>query len=158
MVYEIAEFGYNCAAVCILFHRQLSAPIRKSSSYHSCTTTRIMRALPQRHCRISIAVTQTCLQALSLLSAHNTLHSAHISTSSDCAKTYFGSHIPQILPTSERGLRSNVAFIANTLQMCCRKNGIVIYFFRGNFFNEKGQIPNEFLKANQLKMRQKKAK
>jgi len=33
-----------------------------------------MRALPQRHCRISIAVTQTCVQALSLLSAHNTVH------------------------------------------------------------------------------------
>jgi len=27
MVYEIAHFGYNSVTVCILIHRQLSAPI-----------------------------------------------------------------------------------------------------------------------------------
>ena len=31
MVCEIAHFGYNSATVCILIHRQLSAPIWKSS-------------------------------------------------------------------------------------------------------------------------------
>jgi len=31
MVYEIAHFGYNSATFCILIHRQLSAPIWKSS-------------------------------------------------------------------------------------------------------------------------------
>jgi len=45
-----------------------------------------MRAfpLPRRHCRMSFVKTQTRLQALSLLSAYNTLDSAHIS--SDYAK------------------------------------------------------------------------
>ena len=75
--------------------------------------------LSRRHCRISIAETQTCLQALSLLSGYNTLHSAYIS--SDYTKTCFESRIPQILLTSERGHRSNKAFVANILQMCCRK-------------------------------------
>jgi len=33
-VSKIAHCGYNGATVCILLHRQLSAPIRKSSSIH----------------------------------------------------------------------------------------------------------------------------
>ena len=50
--------------------------------------------------------------------------------------------------------QSNIAFIKNVL--CCRKNGIVIFCFRGKFFsvkNKKGaKRPNKFLKANQLEM------
>jgi len=34
MVCEVAHFGYNGAIVCILIHRRLSAPIRKSSPLH----------------------------------------------------------------------------------------------------------------------------
>ena len=61
---------------CVLIHRQLLAPIRKSSPIHSCISTRITRALllPRRHCRIAIAETQISLQALSLFSAYNTIH------------------------------------------------------------------------------------
>jgi len=37
MVYEIAHFGYNSATVCILIHRQLSAPTWKPSPNNFCT-------------------------------------------------------------------------------------------------------------------------
>jgi len=37
MFYEIAHFRYTGATVCILIHRLLSAPMRKSSHSHSCT-------------------------------------------------------------------------------------------------------------------------
>jgi len=47
-------------------------------------------------------------------SAHNTLHSAHIS--SDYAKNYFQSRISQSLPTSERGRWSNIAFTTKMLK------------------------------------------
>ena len=127
-VCEIAHFGYNSATVCLLFHLQLSAP----KPFIPVLTTRFIKALPlpRCHCRISIVETQTCLQALSLLSAYNTLHSACIS--SDCAKKYFQFRIAQIKP----GRQSNVAFITKILQMCC---WMVIFFFRGNFF--KGKMP-----------------
>jgi len=73
MVCDIAYFGYNGATVCVLIHRQLSA--RKSLPFTPVHTIRITRALPlpRRLCRASIAETQTCLQALSLLTAYNTL-------------------------------------------------------------------------------------
>jgi len=74
MVYAIARFGYNDAKVCILIHRLLSAPTHKSLIFTPVLMTRIIRALLRRHCRISVAGTQTCVQASSLLSACNTLH------------------------------------------------------------------------------------
>jgi len=40
-------------------------------------------------------------------------------------KKYFESHILQILPTSERGRRSNIGFITKNLQRRCRNNGMV---------------------------------
>jgi len=45
MVCESAHFGYNSATVCILIHRQLSAPIWKSSPNNFYTSTRIIAAL-----------------------------------------------------------------------------------------------------------------
>jgi len=77
MFYEIAHtLG---STVCILIHRQLSAPRRKASPSYSrrLLTTRITRALPCCHCRISIAKTHTCLQPLSLLSAHKFTFTTH---------------------------------------------------------------------------------
>jgi len=62
--------GYNGATVCILIHWQPSSPIPKSSSIHSCTYNQIRARY--FHCRISIAETQTCLQALNLFSACST--------------------------------------------------------------------------------------
>ena len=61
MVCKIAQFGYDAATVCILIHRQLSAPMRKSSSIHSCPYDQNHSSfpLPQCHCRISMADTQT---------------------------------------------------------------------------------------------------
>jgi len=73
MVREIAQVGYNGATVCILIYWQLS--LHQCESHLSFTpvlTTRMIRALPRRHCRISIAEMQTCPQALSLLCACNT--------------------------------------------------------------------------------------
>jgi len=54
-------------------------------------------------------------------------HTAHIS--SDNAKKLFRiSHLSN-LTKSERGRRSNIAFIINILHMCCQKNGIVVLYF-----------------------------
>jgi len=81
-------------------------------------TTRVIRALRllQCHCRIYIPETQTCLQALSLLSACNTLQSANISIY--YATIYFESRILQVLLTSEHRCQSNVAFN----KICCQSN------------------------------------
>ena len=69
-------------------------------------TTRIIRALPlRRHCRIFIAETQTCLQALSLLRAYTThytvqwVHTFLVVT----PQLNFESSIPQILLVTECG-------------------------------------------------------
>ena len=144
VVCEIANFGCSGATVWTLI-------LYIGSFLHSCEsylpfapvrTGRIIRALPLylRYCRISIAETQTCLQALSQLSAHNTLHSAQIS--SDYEKNHFECSIPEILTTSERGRRSNIAFITKIL--------------RGKFFSvkrpKKVKRPNKFFRANQLEM------
>ena len=130
-------FGYNGATVCNLIHRCLSAPKRKSSPLTPVLTTRIIRALPRHHCRISVVETQTCLQVFSLLSAYNTLQSAHIS--SDYAETLF----PNSLPSHSANIRtlvsglSKISFITKVLQMRCRKNEIEIFSFRGKFFSVK---------------------
>jgi len=96
MVCEIAHLGYNGATCGILIQWQLSTSIRKLSPIHFCTydnnhTSSFLTLLPH-----FIAETQIYLQALSLLTVHN----ARIS--SDYTKNYFGSPIPQILPSSER--------------------------------------------------------
>jgi len=44
---------------------------------------------------------------------------------------YFETRIPQILLTSGRGRRSNIAFTTQILQMCCRKRNI---FMQKNLF------------------------
>jgi len=79
MVYEIAHTGHNGAIVCILIHRQLSA--QKSLPFTPvCTYDQNHKNLPLRHnCRISFAEAQTCLQALSLFSAYNTLDTTQCS-------------------------------------------------------------------------------
>ena len=41
--------------------------------------------------------------------------------------------------------RSNIAFIANISQMCCRKNSIVIFSLKGNIFSVK--LPKKCLKT-----------
>ena len=106
-------------------------------------TTRNIRALslPRHRCRIYIAETQTCLQALSLLRGSITIHSESIS--SDSTKIYFESRILRIWPTSERERR-------RLSQKFC--NGVVekmpwwMYFpaeETGNFFSikkPKGQM------------------
>ena len=77
-------------------------PYGSHRPFTSVLTIKIIKSLPVRHSCISTADTQTCLQALNLLSAYNTLHSARIS-SGYAKKTYFESGVPVILPTSERG-------------------------------------------------------
>ena len=151
----IAHFGYNGATVCILMSiGSFLHPCESNLPSSPVLTTRIIRVLPlpRRHSSNPVAETQTCLQALSRFSAYDTLHISHIS--SDTQKMYFESHIAQTLLTSERGPRSNIAFITNILQMRCRKNEIVIVSFRRNVFRVKGQKgakrPNEFFEANQL--------
>jgi len=102
-------------------------------------TTRIIRALPlsRYHCRISIAETQTCLQALSLLGAYNTIHTTHcIHFQWFRKKNYFESRILQILLTSERGRRSNITFITNILHVLPKKLNSNI-FLQMNVFQRK---------------------
>ena len=81
-------------------HRQLSAPTRKPSPI---LFEELFHFPNNVICRISIEETQTCLEALSLLSACNTLHSAHISSNYEKKLRI---SIPQILPTSKCGVRS----------------------------------------------------
>jgi len=71
-------------------------------------------------------------------------------------KIYFKSCIPQILLTSQAWRRSNIAFVANTLQMCCRIKWNSKISFIGNFFSVKR--PNEFLRPTNLSWGQKKSK
>ena len=52
------------------------------------------------------------------------------------------------LPTPECRRRSNIVFITNILQVCCRQNGIVIFFFKWNFFSVKR--PTKMSYARQL--------
>jgi len=102
MTCDIARFGYNGATVCILIHRELSA--RNSLPFTPVLTIRIIRTLPlpRRLCRVSIAETQTCLQALSLLTAHNTLGLQSAPPFPVITKKkYFESRILHILLTSE---------------------------------------------------------
>jgi len=73
--------------------------------------------LPRHNCRISIAVTQTCLQALSIITAYNTVHISALTFPVIALKNNFESRIPQSLPISNRGYRSNIALITNILQM-----------------------------------------
>jgi len=123
MICEITHFAYSGATVCMLSHRHLSAPTRKSSPFTSVLRTRIIRALPlfRHQCRIYVVETQTCRQALSLLSAFNTVHSVHIS--GDYAKTLFRNTHPSNITYIRTWVSSwsNIAFIKNVLQMCCRK-------------------------------------
>jgi len=197
MVYEIAHFGYNSATVCILTHRQLSAPIWKLSSNSSYTSD-------QNHCSLSILDVlrtsqgwiwsqiallgnrasathlpsskfvcknlhvksrkrlkqdhRTCAdynnrsinlppkpdiivaflsrrrrtvckrRACLVLTAHYTVQWVH-TIPVIRQKLYFETGTPQILLISERGRRSNIEFITKILQMCCRKNGIVLLSF-----------------------------
>jgi len=43
----------------------------------------------------------------------------------------------KILLKSERGRRYNISFITKILQICCRKNGIAVFYFTGTCFIEK---------------------
>jgi len=103
--------------------------------------TRIAPSLPHArdHCRIFIAKTQTCLQALSLVSAYNTLHSAQ--------RTHF-----QLLRKKcilnlaslkfyqnqiRRGRQSNKGPITNILQMCFRKICNSDIFLQRKLFQRK---------------------
>jgi len=54
MVCEITHFGYYGATVWALIHRQLSAPMRKTSPIHSCTYNQNDKTLPlpRHYCRI----------------------------------------------------------------------------------------------------------
>ena len=83
-------------------------------------TTRIIWALPfrRRHCHISIAETQTCLKALSLLSSYYTVHAFPVI--SDYAKKSFRISHPEILPTPECRRRSNI-FVTKKLQRLLKK-------------------------------------
>ena len=65
---------------------------------------------------------------------------------------YFETHIPQILFTS--GRRCRVSLIWHLSKKFCvvKKNGIVIFSFRGKFFSVKEPKTKKFLKANQLEM------
>jgi len=101
MLCDIAHFGYKGATVCILIHRELSA--QKSLPFTPVLIIRIIRAipLPRRLCRVSIAEMQTCLQALSLLTAYNTLGLQSAPTFPVITqKKYFESRILHILLTS----------------------------------------------------------
>jgi len=119
-------------------------------------TTRIIRTLPlpRRYCHISIAGTQISLQALSLLCAYNTLLPTFPVNTKNI---YFKSSIPQILPTSERGRRSNIACFAIILPMCCRQKWNSNISLQRKLFQrkkaKKAKRPNEIFKANQLQMR-----
>ena len=78
MVCEIPHFGSHGPTVCIFIHRQLSD--RKSLLFTPVLTIRIKKAFPlRRNYRISIEKTQTCLQALRLFSAYNTIGTAQCS-------------------------------------------------------------------------------
>jgi len=49
-------------------------------------------------------------------------------------KKYFEVRINQILPSKEGGRRSNIAFIRKFCNDHAEKNGIAVFYFRGNFF------------------------
>ena len=76
-------------------------------------------------------------------------------------KLYFETGIPQILLISERGRRSNIAFITKILQICCRKkwNGNIC-FHRNLYQREKAKrVPKgqtNFLRPTNLRLGQKK--
>jgi len=99
---EIAHFGYNDATVCILIHRHLSAPMRKSSPFTPVLITRIIRALPIFDTDISFTSWRYRLickcWACLVLSTQYTVHTFPVIA----RKLYFETHIPQILLTSAR--------------------------------------------------------
>ena len=103
-------------------------------------TTRIITA--QCHCCISIAKRPACLHALSLLISYNTVHTTQCSecTSLQCLR--------KILLKSESGRRPNIAFITKILQICCQKNGIVVFSFIGIYFSDKR--PKKSQKAKRI--------
>jgi len=108
--------------------------MQKSSHIHSYSfeygqnlkrTSASSKLLPHFHCRdvdLSPSVEPAqCLQ-----------HSSRIF--SDTLKNSFKSLIPQILQTSERGLRSNIAYITKIFQRCFRKNRKVNMFLQKKHF------------------------
>jgi len=107
----------------------------------------------RRHCRISIAGTQTCLLALSLLSSYNTIHSTQ------CSECMHFQWLRKILLKSERSRRSNIIYHKIFASMLPKKWNNSIFLHR-NLFQRKrpkrAKRPNEFFKANQLEMKPKK--
>ena len=165
MVREIAHFGQNGATVCTLIHRQLS--VRKSLLFTPILTIRIIRALPlRRNYRISIAKMQTCLQALRLFSAYNTIGTVPCS---ECTHTfpvttqklYFEFTIHQISLISECGVWYSIYHknFANVLPKRWNSN----IFLHKNLCQRKkdqkrAKRPNTFLRPADLRWGQKKAK
>ena len=121
-------------------------------------TTRIITALPLLDVIVAFLSRRRrpVLQALSLLSSYNIIHTTQCS---EC--THF-QWLRKILRKSERGRRSNISFITKSLQKFCRKNGIVVFSFIRTYFSEKKQKitkrPNVFFKANQPERKPKKTK
>jgi len=62
-------------------------------------------------------------------------------------KIYFEPRIHQILPAQEGGRRFNIAFITKVCKDQAEKNGIAVFFFRGNFFG----VSQSFLTPTNLK-------
>ena len=124
-----------CVQWCHSVHTDPSAAFCTVSPIHSCIRDQNHKSL-SRYLTVTFVTRSTSVYkrlASIALTTHYTVHALP----EIMQKIYFESSIPQILSTSERGRRFNIAFITNILQMCCRKNEIVIFFLRGNFISVK---------------------
>ena len=148
--------AYNRATICILIHRQLSAPIQKSPPIHSCTYDQNHKSTSLTslsHFYRAVADLSASVEPAECLVAYNTVHTFPAITQ----KPYFETRIPQILLTSEPGHRSNIAWTQKLYKCIAEKNGIAIFSFRGTCISvrraKRVKRPNDFLKANQLETR-----
>jgi len=138
----------QCAAVSILVHRQLSAPMRKSSPIHSCTHDQNHKSTS------STPLSHFYRRAYFELTTQYTLRSAVVHTIPVVTqKIYFETRISQILLTSERERRSNLEFITKILHICCqnRWNSRPTIFLQRNLFQPKKA--KRIFYANQLETR-----
>ena len=146
MVCEIARFSYNDATVCILIHWQPSEPYESYLPFTPVLTTRMIRALLRRHCRILPRRRRPSPRAEPVWYLQHTEWIICVTSGNVCTvqtfpvitqKTYFESSIPKILLTSQRWRRSNIAFFTNTWQMCCRLNWNGNIFLQRKLFQRK---------------------
>jgi len=158
MACEIAHFSYNGATVCILTHWQLSAPIRKSSSIHSCAynqndksaSSTSLSHFYRGDADLSATVEPVyCLQHKEWIICVIRRNVCTVQTFPVITQeNYFESSIPKILLTSQRWRRYNIAFITNTWQMCCRSKWNGNIFLQRKHFQRKNDKKEPKCQAN----------